>query len=325
LTLQVPQALQETPEIPDELYRHKKRPEWGLSILIGDEGDRRAYRFEDGAIRKFKKGYYDFLKPVKDFKGFAAIHTRLVEAEESDSGESSERKSAALEPVCTFEDQVRLLKEMYPGGFAGEEWTDRHRGSTSGSSAKRHRAPTIELGKSVLDPDRCRTLLEEDGHEELMASVVELLSGTDLVPLAHVKALRSLSKEDSRAYAEAVVNLVSHEPKTFGLRFREYLFTLKRVLGAQPSWRVATALMAIARPDEHVCVRRSAFLRQAASIAPNAKYTRGPRLPSYLNFLDVATTVREKLEAAGEKPRDMLDVYDFVWATLRKSALAKLR
>jgi hypothetical protein len=138
-----------------------------------------------------------------------------------------------------------------------------------------------------------------------------------------VKTLRKLNEDDKRALAEAAADLL-HGERRFEERFGDYLQLLTRFLGGPPSWRVATALPALVHPDEHVSVRRSAFARQAGSIAPTARYSRKAKVSSYRNFHRVAIGVKERLEAAGHKPRDMLDVHDFVWTTLRNSSLDDL-
>ena len=52
----------------DGLYRHTKRPEWGVAILAWERGGRRAYQFEDGRLRKFREGYYSLMKPVDELE-----------------------------------------------------------------------------------------------------------------------------------------------------------------------------------------------------------------------------------------------------------------
>jgi len=80
----------------------------------------------------------------------------------------------------------------------------------------------------------------------------------------------------------------------------------------------------MASSSSRVSVRRSAFARQAGSIAPTARYTRKAQVGAYKNYRRVALGVKKRLIEAGHEPRDMLDIHDFVWDTLRTSALDDL-
>jgi hypothetical protein len=108
--------------------------------------------------------------------------------------------------------------------------------------------------------------------------------------------------------------------KPYGNRFTRFVASLTAACEKRPSWRLATALPALLQPQEHVCVRKSVFLKQAATIAPELRYTRGPRRKSYESFLAVANRTRDRLLDAGLNPQDLLDIHDFAWLTLRPAA-----
>jgi hypothetical protein len=316
-TLEVPSI---KPDSDGSLYRHVKRPEWGAAILAWERNDTRAYQFEDGQLRKIRKGYYTLLEPIDDFDGpEEAVRTNLERAVTSEDDVARPIQKS----VCTFDQQVALFTRLYPKGFEDPDWIDEHRHDADGAALKRHREPSVTDAKEALSAERCATLISENAHEALTDSIIDVLAGTDLVPISHVKTLRKLDEDDKRALAEAAADLL-HGERRFEERFGDYLQLLTRFLGDAPSWRVATALPALVHPDEHVSVRRSAFARQAGSIAPTARYSRKAKVSSYRNFRRVAIGVKERLEAAGHEPRDMLDVHDFVWTTLRNSSLDDL-
>ena len=308
-------------ETGGDLYRHTKRPEWGLAILAWDRGHTRGYQFEDGRFRKIKKGYFKLLEPVDEFdESGDIIRSSLTEAV-LQADRSADRPQR--EPVCAFGEQIDLFLRLYPGGFEDPDWVAEHRGEPGESALKRHRDPVVEEAAERLAPERCAELVEAGRQLELADDVIDILGGTTLVPIAHVKQLRRLDDDEKVRYAEAVASLL-HGTDHFSRRFRAYLQTMEALLGQRPSWRSATALPAIVHPDRHVSVRRSAFARQAGSIAPAAKYSRKPQVGAYRNFRRVAMGAKKRLIAAGHEPRDLLDVHDFIWATLRKSALEHL-
>jgi hypothetical protein len=321
-TLTVPGKPGVALEPGDTLYRHTKRPQWGVAILAWEKEDVRAYQFEDGRLRKFKKGYYNLMKEVDEVRGSEEnLINDLQDAVVAKGGRQEKRDP--LRPVATFDEQIALFEEMYPEGFADEQWIDDHRGTESGRDLKRHREPVIEAVKENLSLEICQELIDDDRHGDLVEAALEILASTDLVSLKHVRMLQGLDPEENKKLAEGIF-AVLHGEGDFRARMQTYLEGMTEILGSRPSWRLATALPALAFPDDQVCVRRSAFKRQAGSIAPRSKYSRFARMKSYENYRRVAVAVRKRLQAAGHEPRDLLDVHDFIWATLRNAALDHL-
>jgi len=304
-----------------QLVRHTKRPEWGVGILAWDQGDTRAYQFEDGRMRKFRKGFFELIEPIEEFEGpEKTVRTNLRRAMSTSDGDSSRK---VLKKVCAFEDQLQYFLGQYPGGFQDEQWQTEHRSHANGPPLKRHRDPTVSDARDALSAERCGALVEGGREHAITDSAIDVLAATNLVPISHVNELRGFDDDKRKEYGAAVAEML-HGDEPFDDRFGAYLRTISRLLGGRPSWRVATALPAIVYPQEHVSVRRSAFARQAGSIAPTAEYSRRARVPSYKNFRRVALGVKKRLEAAGQEPSDMLDIHDFIWTTLRSSALAHM-
>ena len=304
----------------DGLYRHTKRPEWGVAILAWEKGGRRAYQFEDGRLRKFREGYYSLMKPVDEVPG--SEEALVADLESAVASHKGGKRPKPLEPVCTFDEQVALFEELYPEGFQGKAWTERHR-RAPGRDLKRHRDPAVERAQELLSQESCRQAIDSDRQGHLSGSILELLSNTDLVPLSQVKRLRGMEPEEKNRFVESL-DFLLYGDDAFGPRFKRWVKTLED-LGGRASWRFATALPALVFPDDHVCVRRSSFMRQAANIAPTARYSRKPKRRSYRNFRRVARAARKRLNGAGHEPRDLLDIHDFVWVTLRNAALKHLK
>lgn len=307
-------------DLDTQLYRHVKRPEWGVALMRRERDGTRSYQFEDGRVRKIRKGFYKLMEPADDL-GERAEYIRenlarvvTAQADDSDRG--------VVEAVCPFSAQVALFTKLYPGGFEDPEWIEDHR-KPAGSPLKRHRTTVSAKARSTLTKARFEEATSSQGHEAMLGVIADLLQSTDLVPVSHAKALRGLESDEKRRYVESVADLL-HGERRFEERFKDHLETHAALFDEPPSWRVATVLPALLFPQEHVSVRRSAFLRQAGSIAPTARYSKRARVGSYRNFRRVAVRVRERLKAAGQEPRDLLDVHDFVWATLRTSALEHL-
>lgn len=310
-----------TPALEGQLFRHVKRPEWGVAVLAWERETHRGYQFEDGRLRKIRKGYYKLLEPVEELEApEAVVRKNLERAIEATGGEATRKIKKKVAP---FDDQVDLFLTMYPKGFQDPEWISDHRGDPDGRGLKRHREASLQDAQEALSAERCAALIEEGQHDTLFDSITDVLAGTNLLPISHVKSLRRLDDEERKTYAESVADLL-HGERHFDERFRDYIQTLTSLMGGKPSWRIATALPALVHPQEHVSVRRSAFARQAGSIAPTARYTRRATVGAYKNYKRVALGVRKQLEELGHEPRDLLDIHDFVWDTLRTSALDHL-
>ena len=43
------------------LFKHSKRPEWGIAIVAYEQPDKKGFQFEDGKLRIIRDGYYDLL------------------------------------------------------------------------------------------------------------------------------------------------------------------------------------------------------------------------------------------------------------------------
>lgn len=316
-TLDVTPTTEAGPDSP--LFRHTKRPQWGVGILVRQRASARSYQFEDGRLRTIRKGYYTLLEPADDLGDREeVIRENLLRVATTRDDE----QRTVLEPTCRFAEQVDLFVGLYPLGFQDPAWIEEHRES-EGRTLKRHRTSISKEAQDALSASRCQEAATAGEHQELADAIADILARTDLVPVSHAKALRGLDAEETRAYVDAAVRLL-HGEQRYQDRFRQWVATLMRLFGERPSWRVATALPGLVHPATHTVVRHSAFIRQAASIAPTARYSKRAKVGSYRNFLRVAQGVRTRLSEAGHEPRDLLDVYDFIWTTLRKSALEHL-
>jgi len=317
-------AVEESPETDEPrtggLYRHKLRPEWGMAVLATETADRREYLFDDGQLRVFKEGFFALFEPVVD-EGFTAtaIAEELTRAAEATG---AARKGPKLQVVYPFETQVEIFKKLYPEGFAGEAWQKGRRGLPDQKRLKRHRDAAVADAQARLAPDVISAMCDEERYSDVIATLVDVLGKTDLASNAAVTRIGKMEQEAVGPVARATRELIAGEAD-YGTRFTRFVAALYAACNSRPTWRLATALPALVFPEEHVCVQKAAFLKQAASIAPELSYTRDPRRKAYANFQVVALRTRDLLADAGLKPKDLVDVHDFAWLTLRPAA-AKL-
>ena len=80
---------------------------------------------------------------------------------------------------------------------------------------------------------------------------------------------------------------------------------------------MVTVLPALVRPNVEIAVRRKVFLAQARTVSPNRTFKVRPAPRTYVRYRRMAEKVQERLKEAGLQPRDLMDVHQFIWETLR--------
>ncbi len=300
------------------VYRHRKRPSWGLAAFLweNEEDGKRAYQFEDGRVRVFADGYYGLMEPIFDPADPAAARAVRRMAARSQAGQKSSRRK----PMPRVADQVGLFMSQYPEGFAGTVWSRDIRGQGARRGLKRHRDRAVALAAKLLSRDALAKLLVARDWAAIRDRAVKVLRSTDLVTVKDVKKLASLTPTERLA---CTINDLLYGVKDHAHNLDQFVRELDR-LGLRASWRFATALPALRFPDEHVCVRSSVFKEQARMIKPTLKMSTRPSGNVYAELLKVVMVVHKELGAAGRAPRDLLDVAQFIWATLRRSSRERL-
>lgn len=306
------------------LYTHSTRPQWGLAILAWEGRDKRRYQFQDGKLRTFKKGYYELMEPVDELDADArstvrdlktmlgAARHRFVE----DMHVPAETGQAA---TVTLDQQIAYFQTLYPEGFADPKYLADVRGEGDARRKKRHRDAAVAEAREKLD----RSALETPGA---IGRLIEVLGNTDLVPPKDVKMLEDVPDGKEPLLRDALRDLLwGDEADSYGPRFRRWVDALTEATGKRPSWQLATAPSALVHPEEHVCVRPTALRMQAKTVAPDLRYRAKPHAKLYEQFLSVASIVKTRLEQRSLPPRDMIDVYELVWLTLRRKALEEMR
>jgi hypothetical protein len=293
----------------DALYRHKKREQWGVAVFLWERDGKRAFRFADGEVRVFKKGFYQLMVPAPVPADGSAEELR-AKVRASQAGKKEEI-------IPTVGDQLVLLLKDYPKGFTGDAWRDKHRGG--GRRLKRHRDPAIKQAREVLSADRIGELHKHGDYAGVLDSLVEVLAATDLVPSAHVNKLKETkpTKEFS-----ATILAMAKDPD--GTTLRMLQAALVGAQGPATSWQILTAPLALLAPHKHLCVRPSVFGVQGKIVMPRFNAPKRASEAAYQRYLDVARLVEEELEALEHPPLDLLDLHDFVWMTLRPAAREEL-
>ncbi|MEL6345846.1 MAG: hypothetical protein AAFV53_22235 [Myxococcota bacterium] len=307
------------------LFLHKKRPSWGAAMLAREADGRRSYQFQDGSLRKFKKGFYHLFEPLNES---STVMETLVEdlQQKYDASLDQKRLSARRNqpPVMEFEEQVQVFRALYPHGFQDPGFIEEWRGGGDIRRRKRHTAPASAQAQALLSRERLTRLLKTGQYSKIHTSMVRVLSKTGMVsPSKAVKPLRALDAGYHQRLSHALFDVLYGDGHYID-RLREYILALDADGTIQVRWPMVTALPALVHPTRHVCVRRSAFRLQARSMAPNSHLKKVPTPKGYRRARKMARAVHKRLLAEGLEPRDLLDTRVFIWETLRPKGRALL-
>jgi len=297
-------------------YEHAARPEWGVAVLTWEGEGKRGYRFEDGKLRIFKKGFFHMLREAEadrsQREALAAYARRRL---------PERRVSAAVHDTetITLADQIEYFRSCFPQGFAGEEWRREHR-TRATRPLQRHREPAIDLARSKLAAARLDQWIADGEPDRAIAVLRDVMAKTDLVSAGQRRELANLQPWQVRRLAGALRDLLWGEEE-IRHRLGRWIAALSAAASSRTTtWALATAPLALVHPDHHVCVRYSSFNAQGRIMVPPYDPGRVANVSEYESALAVARRVRDRLREEGLQPADMLDVYDFMWLTLRPKA-----
>jgi len=314
------QAVTETPvQVPTatpsetRLYRHSKRHQWGVAALVWERDGKRGYQFSDGKLRVFKEGFYGlFESAVAPGDGSAKTVRRLARLARTDDVMEATR-------LPTLRDQIELFRREYPSGFHGDTWTKKKRGVKARKRLKRHRDPALAEASKRLSAAAMRDLIAAEKWAMLLDDVVEVLGATDLVPRGQLKKLQAV--EPSKSLAMSIYSWLHNPSGDQSDEHADRRFNrMVRELGPAGSWQLVTALGAMVHPAQHCCVRLRSHTLQGKMLLSEFRVSKRPQGKDYRRFRHVTRAVHDELVEAGFVPRDNLDVYDFMWETLRPAA-----
>lgn len=300
----------------ERLYRHTSKPQWGLALLAWERDGKRAYQFEDGKLRVFKEGYFQLLEPVD--RPADETEVAIRELNTKLGRKRAAKRNGRTEPAIPLSKQIDLFVHLYADGFEGDDWVSDKRGVDVENALKRHREPVMKRARELFTKERLLAAAE-DNALSLIEDIAEIIESTDLVTKAQTRGLSRATEPLARRVAAALHEVLYGEGE-MTLRFERYVGSLGRAIGKKASWQLATLIPALVDPATHICVKPSAMKTQAVWMAPSLVIGKTPSGAIYTRILEMVAVLVEKLTAAGHKPRDLMDVYDFMWTTLRPKA-----
>jgi hypothetical protein len=295
-----------------------------VALEAWHRGQKRGYQFEDGTLRAFHEDYCHLMErislPPEEAASRRATLVRFLGHDpEAETKRKKPRQRRKIQPLnFDFDDQIALFRELYPEGFAGDAWTKDKRGG--GKALKRHRQPVVERAAELLSAEALDAQIAAGAFAEVMKSVATVLAKTDLVTASQRRLLDHKDAAGRRRFATALRDLLHGDAEPFSMRFGRFVSEL----GQSAGWQLATVLPALVHPGEQVAVRPTSFKVQARVLTPQLAYGKAPTPALYEGYRAMALRAHELLTEAGLAPRDLLDVHDFCWTTLRPQSLQQL-
>ncbi|WP_437278930.1 hypothetical protein WME90_48290 [Sorangium sp. So ce375] len=313
------------------IVKHPGCPQWGLGYLVEERDEKRFYDFEDGHNHSIAKAFWSKLEPVQLGDDEAsALEARIRGLRDRPSAAAKKQRARVVAPPLTnFDEQVASFESQFEGGFGGPQFIAEERGAVGGEGAdgpasvakkksKAFKQGAIETARALLAKGELEALLAAGNVTDFMERIAKVhKSATGLLhPLGDLIPFNKMPAEHHRAYAEAVVDLL-YGAGDYAARFDR----LAGVLAAAKvvTWPLVTILGALVYPDEHVFVKPSFFEKQAVVLGFNLAYDRAPSAEGYARMQSLARELERRLRERGLAPRDLMDVYAFLWRTISPS------
>lgn len=310
------------PTVPTVL-QHQKRPQWGLAFLLWEIENKNSYLFESGEVRTLSSDFSSLMVPIEaePERVSAMLHRLEPQLQALQESRSTTPQPAAkkVSPLFTLDEQWAFFLGEYPDGFVGETWRKKVRGEGASRALKRHREPLLAEAAEKWQPVALQAMLDVRDYAGLWSCLAELLGKTDIIPASQVKLLTNPPAGSERMLAESAFNLL-HGEGDLSQRFDSFFVALRKASGKKSNWQLATAMLALLKPMEHICVRSSSFSEQAKSLHVQVKRGNEVSVHAYDTYLEMALDIKAELEARGHAPHDLMDIHDFIRVTMSASA-----
>lgn len=311
-------------------FTHSTQPDWGTALVVQDLGKYWVLFFEKAGEKKFVKELASkvLVETKLDANALAALTTRAhgrkaraapqSSAQKAKAARPKKAKAAAVARFTSFKDQLALFEKIFPGGFAGETFIKDERGAPGATGKKGYKEAGIALAKAELNKEA----FASGKTDALFEAARKVLSSTNIphplegpVPFGELegadreKALAGLKEllHGGGAYAERVEKFVA------SLNLKEGDET--KTKAKKVTWPLATIFGALFDPANNICIKPTAFAAQALQVGVTVDKTQAITADGYSKFLEVAKKTQALLVEAGQNPRDLVDVYSFIYRT----------
>lgn len=307
-----------------QLWQHSRRPEWGAAVLVDVNPNHAIYQFQDGMMRTFRQEFTHMFEPMEAEEEIRdTLMERLAEKHVASLAARRQRRIPLKPPVMSLDEQVMVFRSLYPSGFADPAYLSAWRFEAK-RSLKRHIDPDIARAQASLSKSVLGGRIAASEHKAIFTDFVQLMRKTALVsPSKEARPLSQLPAESHGALGEALFQLLHGEGR-YRERLRGYVLSLE-ALQLPVTWSMVTTPGALLAPQKWLSPKRTAFQLQARGLKIRGALPENPTPRGYQMAIKIANRVKAVLTEADLPPRDLFDVRNFIWETLRPRGVEHLK
>jgi len=299
--------------------------DWGHGIEVAEQGKSSVLFFDKAGEKRFvvaKALETSTLKPITlPPAEIDALAARAAGRKPKAAPSGTKKKKLASKAVkagvfATLADQLKLFETLFVGGFQGERFIKEERGAPGASGEEGYKEAGIALARELLSAKA----FASESQEALFENAQKVLAQTNIAhPVFEGNIPFKSIPAGDRPAAVAALNELLHGTGDYGERLSRFAAALnlrdKQGAPRKVAWPLVTVFGALFDPGQHTAVKPTAFANQARTLGFEVDRSQKIDAPGYAKFLDVAIKTRDALAKAGHQPRDLLDVYTFIWRT----------
>jgi hypothetical protein len=290
-----------------------------MGLVVEDGPHHWVLVFERGGRKKFIKAKTKSLVPVHlDAAALGTLRAAVLGKRVASGGGNPKPKGAQKKTpsrFATFVEQVAFFEKLFIGGFEGERFVAEERGHPEATGKAGYKDAAIKMAQKELSPAR----FSSASPAELFECAKRILGATNIVfPIEGAIPFGSIAEPDRPAMLVALNHLL-HGDGEYGRRLEQFARAVnikdKTGKGKRVTWPLATLFGALYWPDQHTCVKPTYFAAQATTLGLRVEASQPVTASGYRQFFEVAKETQQRLIDAGHRPRDLMDVYSFIWRT----------
>jgi len=298
--------------------------DWGHGLEIEQQDKHSVLFFEKAGQKRFVVAKALETQTLKDVTLTAEQVTALAALAAGRKSKQSTapkkprapRKTAAKSVFATISDQLKLFETLFVGGFTGKKFLKEERGTRGATGEDGFKEAGIALAQELLSAQA----FASEPVEVLFERAQRVLAQTTIAhPIFEGNIPFKSIPEGDRAAAVAGLKDLLHGTGAYGDRLSRFAESLnlrdKKGEPRKVAWPLATVFGALFDPATNTAVKPTAFSNQAATLGMDVAVTQKLDAAGYAKFLGVVHKTRDALVAAGHQPKDLLDVYTFIWRT----------
>ena len=311
-----------------KVMKHDLQPEWGMGLIVEDDGKYLVLYFERAGLKKFIKDKAKVLSPVTlTAAEMTALKAKANGRSKKPRPEGSAKRKAKAKAVAkarftTVADQLTAFEKLFSGGFKGEAFVEGERGKPGVEGKEGLKEAAIAFAQKVLSKEA----FAKSTPEELFENARLLLKATNIVfPIEGAIPFAGMDPEN-RTKALAALKDLLHGAGDYADRLESFAgaVTLKDSKGTLKAvtWPFATVFGALFDPNQYACVKPTALSLQGLTVGLNVEKSQPVKAEGYRQFFSVVKKTNEQLKTAGQQPRDLMDVYSFIYRTHAEKPVA---